>query len=83
MHEEVSAAGPSTSGRQVAAFITFSIGLFLVGLAFAGGVVIGLSQTLLGVLLAIGFALLGGMTLLYYRMTASHRILLEYDEELW
>ncbi|MFB6268031.1 MAG: hypothetical protein ABEI31_10255 [Halodesulfurarchaeum sp.] len=83
MNEEVSTAAPSTSGRLVAAFITFSVALFVVGVAFAGGVVMGLSQTVLGVVLAIGFALLAGMLLLYYRMTAPHRILVEYDEELW
>lgn len=83
MHEIISEAAPSTSGKLVFGFIALSLGLMGVGVVFAIGVFTGMAQTYLGVVLAAGFAILAGMLLLYDRMTTPHRIVLEHDEELW
>jgi hypothetical protein len=83
MHEIISEAPPSTSGKHVFAFIALSIGVILVGVVFAFGVFTGMNQTYLGVVLAAGFAILAGMLVLYDRMSTAHRIVLEYDEDLW
>lgn len=83
MHEIISEAAPSTSGKHVFAFIALSIGLLLDGVVFAVGVFTGMDQTYLGIILAAGFLMLAGMVLLYDRMTTAHRIVLEYDEDLW
>lgn len=83
MHKVISEAPASTSGKLVFAFIALSIGLMGVGVAFAFGVFTGMSQTLLGVVLSAGFAMLAGMLLLYDRMSTPHRIILEKDEDLW
>lgn len=83
MHEIISEVAPSTSGKHVFAFIALSIGLMGAGLVFAVGVFTGMAQTYLGIVLAAGFLMLAGMLLLYDRMSTPHRIVLEYDEDLW
>lgn len=89
MNEIISEATASTSGKHVFVFVAASLGLFVVGLAFAYGVLVGFvsdpatNQTYLGVVLGSGFALLAVIVYLYFRMTAPHRIVLEYDEDLW
>jgi hypothetical protein len=89
MNDIISQAEASTSGRHVFVFVAASLGLLAVGLAFAYGVFAGFvsdpatNQTYLGVILAVGFALLGVMLYLYFRMAVPHRIVLEYDEDLW
>ena len=83
MHEVISETPPTTSGKYVFAFVALSIGLLLAGVTFAYGVFAGISQTILGVVLAAGFALLAGMIMTYSRMMAPHRIVLERDEDLW
>lgn len=83
MIEVISEAAPSTSGKHVFGFIALSIGLILVGVVFAFGVFTGMDQTILGVVLSAGFAMLAGMVLLYDRMSSAHRIVLESDEDLW
>ena len=83
MIEVISETKPSTSGLGVAAFVALSLGLTVVGLGFAYGVIAGVSQTLLGVVLSAGFAILAAMLVLYSRLSTPHRIVLEYDEDLW
>lgn len=89
MHEIVSEAEASTSGKHVFVFIAASLSLFVLALAFAYGVLFGFvsepatNQTYLGVVLGLGFAMLAVIVYLYFRMTAPHRIVLEYDEDLW
>ena len=89
MHEIVSEAKASTSGKHVFVFIAASLGLFVLALAFAYGVLFGFvsepatNQTYLGVILGLGFGTLAVIVYLYFRMTVPHRIVLEYDEDLW
>lgn len=89
MHEIISEAESSTSGRHVFVFIAASLGLVLAAVVFVYGVFAGFvsdpatNQMYLGVVLSGAFALLAVILYLYFRMLAPHRIVLEYDEELW
>lgn len=83
MHEVISEVPAATSGKYVFAFVALSIGLILVGVGFAYGVFAGISQTILGVLLAAGFAMFAGVIFLYSRMMSSHRVMIERNEDLW
>lgn len=83
MHEIISRVEPSDSSLLMAGFILLSLVLFVSAIGFAAGVFLGVSTTVLGVTLALTFASLGGMVLSYHRLFQPHRIVLEYDEELW
>ncbi|MFB6113349.1 MAG: hypothetical protein ABEJ58_04510 [Halodesulfurarchaeum sp.] len=83
MHEVVSEAEATHSSTVAIAFIALSLALFLVGVAFAAGVFLGASQTVLGLVLTAGFAMVPVVLVLYHRLTRPHRVLLEYDEDLW
>ena len=64
-------------------FIVLSLVLMSASIGFGVGVFIDLSTTILGVLLAVSFASIAGMAMLYHRLFHEHRIVLEYDEDLW
>lgn len=83
MHEVISRVEPADSPGLLGAFIVFSLLLTVSALGFAAGVFLGASTTVLGVALALSFASLGGMVLTYHRLFQAHRVVLEYDEELW
>lgn len=83
MHEVISRVGPSDSPVLLGAFILLSLVLTVSSLGFAIGIFLELTTMVLGVLLALSFASLGGMVLSAHRMFHDHRIVLEYDEELW
>ena len=83
MYEELSSASTPNSSGLIAVFVVASLGLVGIGLTFAHGVFTGMSQTVLGLLLSAGFALLAIGTLVYFRLGHPHRITVEVDEELW
>ena len=83
MHDVISRVEPSDSPLLMAVFISLSLVLAVSAIGFGAGVFLGLSTTLLGVALALAFASLGGMVLCYHRLFHPHRIVVEYDEELW
>ena len=83
MSDVISEVAPSQSTASIALFVVLSLGLAGTGAAIAHGVFVGMSQSLLGVLMAAGFAMLALMVLVYSRLRWSHRIVLEYGEDLW
>jgi len=83
MREVLSRAPPSDSSVLMGAFITISLVLMGAGLGFGAGILLGASTAVIGSLLAVSFASLGAMALLYHRLFHDHRIVLEYDEDLW
>ncbi|MFW5918780.1 MAG: hypothetical protein ACOCSF_01110 [Halanaeroarchaeum sp.] len=64
-------------------FITASLALMTTGIGFGAGVVLGFSTQVIGSLLAVAFASLAVMALTYHRLFHEHRIVIEYDEDLW
>ena len=83
MYEVLSNAVPNSSRRWVGLYVLSSLGLVVLGMAFAHGVFTGMSQTVLGLILSAGFALLALALLGYVRVWYPHRVMLETDEELW
>ena len=83
MHEVISRVGPSDSPRLFGGFIVLSLVLAVASIGFAVGIFLEFATTVLGVLLALAFASLGGMVLTYHRLFHPHRIVLEYDDDLW
>lgn len=83
MHEVISRVEPSDSPVLLGGFILLSLLLTVSSIGFAVGIFLELSTMVLGVLLALSFASLAGMILSVHRMFQPHRIVLEYDEELW
>ncbi|MFB6069974.1 MAG: hypothetical protein ABEJ76_03045 [Halanaeroarchaeum sp.] len=83
MREVISRTPTSDSSLLMGGFITLSLVLLSAAIGFAVGVFVDLSTTVLGVLLAVSFASIAGMTVTYHRMFHDHRIVLEYDEDLW
>ena len=83
MREVISRVPPSDSELVVGAFIALSLTLMIGAITFAAGIFANFSTPALGVALAVMFASIGGMALTYHRMFHDHRIILEYDEDLW
>ena len=83
MHEVISEVEPSSSSKIYGAFIVLSLILAAASIGFAVGVFLPLATMYLGVLLAVAFASMGGMILAYHRLFHPHRIVLEYDDDLW
>lgn len=83
MHEIISRVGPADSPGLLAGFILLSITLTVGSIGFAAGIFLEFTTTILGILLAVSFASIGGMILTYHRLFQEHRIVLEYDEDLW
>lgn len=83
MREVISSVPPTDSSYVMGGFISLSLVLAMAGLGFGGGVLLGTSTTILGVLLAIAFASIAGMAVLYHRLFHEHRIVIEYNEDLW
>lgn len=83
MHEVLSRVEPSDSPRLFGAFIVLSLVLAAASIGFAIGIFLEVTTMVLGVLLALAFASLGGMVLTYHRLFHAHRIVMEYDEDLW
>ncbi|MDZ7850826.1 MAG: hypothetical protein U5K70_08570 [Halodesulfurarchaeum sp.] len=83
MHEIISRVEPADSPRLLAVFILLSIVLSVASIGFAAGIFLEFTTTVLGVLLALAFASMGGMVLSYHRLFQEHRIVLESDEDLW
>lgn len=83
MREIISRVPPSDSSTVTGAFIALSLVLVGASTGFAAGIFLEVSTPVLGTTLAIAFASLAGMTLLYHRLFHEHRIIVEYDEDLW
>ncbi|MFB6124450.1 MAG: hypothetical protein ABEJ59_00640 [Halanaeroarchaeum sp.] len=83
MREVISRAPPSDSTRLMGAFILLSLTLLSAAVGFGVGVFVDFPTSVLGVLLAAAFAAIAGMAMTYHRMFHEHRIVLEYDEDLW
>lgn len=83
MHEIISRVEPADSPGLFAGFILLSIGLTAASIGFAAGIFLNFTTTVLGVLLAVAFASIGGMILTAHRLFQEHRIVLETDEDLW
>ena len=83
MYEAISEAASSQSRGITAIFVLSSLGLLVLGMAFAHGVFTGMAQIYLGLLLSAGFALIAVMLLTSLRLGYTHRITIETDEELW
>jgi hypothetical protein len=84
MRDSLSTAPPTPESRRLTAlFVVLALGLVWVSLAFVLEV-FGLGNTVvLGLNLAVGFALIALMAMVYYRLFVPHRIVLEADEDLW
>ncbi|MEF8771195.1 hypothetical protein [Halodesulfurarchaeum sp.] len=83
MHEVISRVEPSDSSILLGGFIVLSLLLTVSSIGFAIGIFLEMETMVLGVLLALSFASLGGMVLAVHRLFYPHRIVLEHDEELW
>lgn len=83
MREVISRQPPADSSTLMGAFITVSLVLIAASIGFAAGVFLDVSTPVLGTTLAVAFASLAGMVLLYHRLFQDHRIVIEYDEDLW
>lgn len=83
MRRVVSVAPPSTSRRLTAVFVVLSLLLVWIGLAFSIEVFGRANPVVLGLNVGLGFAILAGLVVLYYRLFHSHRIVIEHDEDLW
>jgi hypothetical protein len=83
MHEVISRVEPSDSPLLLGVFILLSLLLTVSSIGFAIGIFLEVATMVLGVLLALSFASLGGMVLAVHRLFQPHRIVLEHDEELW
>ena len=83
MREVISSVPPTNSPTLQGAFILTSLVLTGAALGFAAGVLLGLSTAVLGTLLATAFLSIALMAILYHRLFHEHRMMLEYDEELW
>lgn len=83
MREVISRVPPSDSAMLMGGFITASLVLMTAGIGFGTGVLLGFSTPVIGSLLAISFASLAVMVLTYHRLFHAHRIVIEYDEDLW
>lgn len=84
MREVISEAGPSESSRLLTIlFVILGIALIWVSIAFTIEVFGPANPTVLGVNLAAGFAIIGLMMIVYYRLFVPHRFVLERDEDLW
>ncbi|MFB6093397.1 MAG: hypothetical protein ABEJ77_00450 [Halanaeroarchaeum sp.] len=83
MREVISRAEPSDSPWTMTAFIAASLVLAGAGVGFATGIFAGFSTPILGLALVLAFASIATMALTYHRLFHEHRIVLEYDEDLW
>ncbi|MFB6081747.1 MAG: hypothetical protein ABEJ67_02890 [Halanaeroarchaeum sp.] len=83
MRDVISRAPATDDSRLMGAFIVLSLVLTSAAIGFGVGVFIDLSTAVLGVLLALSFISIAGMTLTYHRLFHDHRIFIEYDEDLW
>lgn len=84
MHEFLSAVQPKpTSRRLTALFVVLALGLLWVAFAFTVEVFGAGDPTVLGLNLALAFALIGLMAIVYYRLFVPHRFVFEQGEDLW
>lgn len=83
MREVLSRVPPSDSTLLEGAFITVSLVLAGAAIGFGAGIFLEFGTAILGTLLAVSFASIALMALLYHRLFHEHRILIEYDEDLW
>ena len=84
MREVVSTAAPTpTSRRLTVLFVVLTLGLLWVSIAFVLEVFGVGDNAVLGVNLGLGFALIAGMVVVYYRLFVPHRLALEQGEDLW
>ncbi|MFB6165330.1 MAG: hypothetical protein ABEJ31_09250 [Haloarculaceae archaeon] len=84
MREIVDVSAP-TDRRRLATvvYVVLSLALVFVAIQFTREVFGAGDPTVLGLDLAMGFALIGLMALAYYRLFLEHRLVLERDEDLW
>lgn len=84
MRETLSEAAPAASSRLLTiVFVALGLALIWVSIAFTVEVFGAADSTVLGTNLAFGFAIIGLMAIVYYRLFVPHRIMLEHDEDLW
>lgn len=83
MREVISRVPPSDSSILMGGFITASLVLMGAAIGFGVGIFLDFSTQVIGSLLAISFASLAVMVLTYHRLFHDHRIVIEYDEDLW
>ncbi|HYW69185.1 MAG TPA: hypothetical protein VE960_06225 [bacterium] len=83
MREIISETPPRESRLLTGAFVVLALALIWVAFAFTLEVFGAANPVVLGVNLASGFAILGLMTIAYYRLFVPHRMVLEQDEDLW
>ncbi|MFW6003723.1 MAG: hypothetical protein ACOCPT_04820 [Halanaeroarchaeum sp.] len=83
MREVISRAAASDSTPLEGAFIAVSLLLTGAAIGFGAGIFLEVSTPVLGTLLALSFAAVAVMAVLYHRLFYDHRIVIEYDEDLW
>lgn len=83
MREVISRAAASDSTTLEGAFIAVSLLLTGAAIGFGAGIFLEVSTPVLGTLLALSFAAVAVMAVLYHRLFYDHRIVIEYDEDLW
>lgn len=84
MREVVSTVPASPTNRRLTAvFVLLALALIWVSIAFVFEVFGAADSTVLGINLALGFGLIGVMTVVYYRLFIPHRLVLEKGEDLW
>ncbi|MFB6353565.1 MAG: hypothetical protein ABEJ92_05710 [Halobacteriales archaeon] len=84
MRDVISEASPAPTSRLLTAgFVVLSLALLWTAFAFVVEVFGAGDPTVLGLNLAAGFALIGLMAVVYYRLFVPHRLVLEHGEDLW
>ncbi|MGM0397619.1 MAG: hypothetical protein ACQEQY_01365 [Halobacteriota archaeon] len=83
MREVISRVPSSDSTMLEGAFIAVSLLLTAAAIGFGAGIFLDASTQVLGTLLAVSFASIAVMAVLYHRLFHDHRIVIEYDEDLW
>jgi len=84
MREVLSTVAPVPTSRVLTVlFVVLALGLIWTAFAFTLEVFGAANPVVLGLNLAMGFAVFGLMTVVYYRLFVPHRIVIEQGEDLW
>ncbi|MFB6253841.1 MAG: hypothetical protein ABEI06_04465 [Halobacteriaceae archaeon] len=84
MREIISESSPTPSSKiLIGIFVVLNLLLLWVAVAFIIEVFGAADPTILGMNLAAGFALIGLLVIIYYRLFVPHKIVYERDEDLW
>jgi len=84
MREVVSLTEPKPTSRLLTGlFVVLALALIWVAFAFALETFGAGNHVVLGTDLAMGFALIALLLVVYYRLFVPHRLVIEHGEDLW